>query len=102
MFKMQKFQNLDLRAYGKGTYAGDFDDLNEELSDFVMYMPSECNWEKMPNMLRAIIEQQRRFKVVGNVHFDFMISSLIVNNSWFQKVAPQCGSPKQFIRGLEQ
>lgn len=102
--KMNKYPNLDLHAYGLGSYADNFYTLNSMLENFIVDMPSECNWRKIPNMLRAIIAQRKQFDTAGNVNvvtIDWILSK-DDQDRMMQKIAPHCGSPKQFIQELEK
>lgn len=102
--KMQKFPNLDLRAHGRGSYIDNFRILNSELETFVVEMPAECNWKKIPHMLRAIIAQRKDFDSADNHNVNSIDLMLTENDQdeLMQKVAPQCGSPKAFVQRLEQ
>lgn len=80
-------------------YAQDFGSLNLSFLRFVVDYPDGCYWKEVPNMLRAVIAQEKIFHAAGN-HLGSIASILIANNDHFQKIAPQCGSPKAFIEGL--
>lgn len=97
--KLRRFKNKDLRASGLGSYAANFSALSIELSDFIADMPDQCNWKKIPIMLRAIAIQTNEFHESGN-NLLGLDGQLIINDLYFQKTAPQCGSPKKFILGL--
>ena len=101
--KLHEFPNLDLHAYGLGSYAADFGGFNSELAMFVVNRPGECNWRKIPSMLREIITQRKAFTAVGNYNFAGSIDLTLMDdaqNKLMQKIAPQCGSPRKFVEGL--
>lgn len=103
--KMQKFPNLDLRAHGRGSYADNFDVLNSELDMFVVDMPAECNWKKIPYMLKLIIAQTKAFIAAGNTEFNGSISLTLSRpdqDKFMRRLAPHCGSPKAFVGRLAQ
>lgn len=98
--EMQKFQNPDLHVQTPGGYIDNFDELNLGLRNSIVNMPAACNWRKIPVMLRYIeIEGQRISKAVG-YPYDSIVWDLVDNDRWYQKVAPQCGSPKVFLDNL--
>jgi hypothetical protein len=72
--------------------------LEVSMSLFIENMPTQCNWKKAPNMLRALVLQDRALKKSGG--YFGLIDMLKVNDHWYQQQAPQCGSPKAFIEGL--
>ncbi len=98
--KLSKFSNLDLSDSGLGSYENNFSLLNGNLGMFVIYMPAQCNWKKIPNMLRAIAFQENEFTHTLGYPIGSVMSRLNSNDKYFQKIAPKCGSPKQFIKGL--
>ena len=103
--KLRKFPNLDLRAYGLGSYASDFGSFNSEIALFIVNRPGECNWKKIPNMLQEIIIQRKAFIAVSNYNFNGSIDmdlTDVAQDKLMQKVAPQCGSPKEFVERLEK
>lgn len=103
-FELHKPNNSDLHIFAPGSYADNFDSLNRELGMFIVNMPRECNWKKIPNMLRAIIAQTDEFEAAGNHDFE-SISTVLMQNSQdelMRKLAPQCGSPTSFIEGLHK
>lgn len=102
--KLKKFKNLDLGTYGLNSYADNFGDFNSEISTFIVNMPGQCNWKKIPHMLHAIIVQRKSFDSANNHHFDSIDLMLTRNDQdkFMQKFAPQCGSPRIFVDGLEQ
>ena len=77
--KLKKFQNLDLRATGIGSYAVNFDELNYEIANFIVNIPSQCNWKKIPNSLRVIIDQRKAFDSVNN-HNAYSIDLMLTGN----------------------
>ncbi|MGI0081120.1 MAG: hypothetical protein ACRECH_16035, partial [Nitrososphaerales archaeon] len=102
--KLYKYPNLNLHAYGLGSYAANFDSFNSEISMFVVNMPKQCNWMKIPNMLRAIILQRKSFHSENNDHF-YSIDMMLTRDKqdiFMKKLAPRCGSPKIYVEGLEQ
>ncbi|MHB8425076.1 MAG: hypothetical protein ACYDB9_07985 [Gammaproteobacteria bacterium] len=100
VIKLNKYQHLDLSVSGLGSYENNFSLLNGDLSMFTTYMPSQCNWKKIPKMLRAIAIQANHFAHARGYQIGSIVSQLISNNQQFQNIAPQCGSPKQFVKGL--
>jgi hypothetical protein len=77
----------------------DLDSLETSMTDFIERMPAQCNWKKMPNMLRALVLQRQAIKKIGYGLLG-MTDMLIANDKWYQQQAPQCGSPKVFIEEL--
>ena len=99
--KMTKDPDPDVRKVGADSYASRLDQFDIPLELFIVDMPSECNWKKIPNMLRMLNVQQQLFVAAGNPQ-DSIVSELIRDDQSMQKDAPQCGSPKAFIEGLEK
>lgn len=100
---LTRFVNPDLRlGYVEGSYESDFEELNFWLGQFVVHMPRECNWRKIPNTLLAIEAETRKFSKALGYPLGTITTSLVDNDKWFQRVAPRCGSPKQFIENLEK
>lgn len=97
--KLQAFANPDLRDQSPNGVFRDFNLLEDDLGDFVVNMPSQCNWKKIPNMLRAIALQEKAFNDAG-IKYVGMIGLMIINDQSYQKLAPSCGSPKAFIEEL--
>jgi hypothetical protein len=99
--KLKKFPNPDLTEVGAKSYGAAFGLLNGALESFVVDFPRECNWKKIPNMLRALISERKRFIAAGG-HVGSIAQEMVYADQSMQKDAPQCGSPKIFIEGLEQ
>lgn len=101
--KLKKYPDLDLSHVGIPSYEADFGSLNGYLADFIVYFPAECNWKKIPNTLRALMAQEKLFRAAGNP-VGSIVSSLTQddNDRGMQRIAPQCGSPKAFIEGLQK
>lgn len=100
--KLKKFQRIDYRDVGPLTYYSNFSGINIDLGMFVVNMPRQCNWRKIPNMLRVLeIERQRFSKALG-YPIGGITAQLADQDKWFQKVAPKCGSPRIFIEGLSK
>lgn len=97
--QMVKYPNPDLHKVDGDSYSTWFGEFNGNLEDFVVNMPSECNWKKMPNMLRALSAQQNLFNAAGTP-LGSVASELVRDDQSMQKDAPQCGSPKAFVEGL--
>lgn len=97
---LKKFPDMDLKKRGVGSYNFNFGLLNTALGNFTTNMPSACNWKKMPNMLKAIDKQAKDFDQALGFKIDTIDAELESSDSWFQKVAPLCGSPKEFIEAL--
>lgn len=98
---LKRNTDMDLTKNGIPSYAADFGGLNSELRIFTINFPKECNWKKIPNMLRSIAAQQEQFKASGN-NIGTITTEMISADAFLQQTAPQCGSPKAFIEGLEQ
>jgi hypothetical protein len=98
--KLTKFQDMDLKAANAKSYSANFGYLNGHLGIFITNMPDSCNWKKIPNMLRALELERLRISQAKKYQFGGVTATLIYQDAWFQKVAPQCGSPKEFIEGL--
>jgi hypothetical protein len=75
------------------------DSLEVSIAPFIQDMPTQCNWKKAPNMLRALALQRQVFIQAGHPLLG-MVDMIMLNDEWYQKKAPQCGSPKAFIEGL--
>lgn len=73
--------------------------LETSMALFIEDMPTQCNWKKAPNMLRALALQHQAYYQIGYRYFG-LVDMLELNDQWYQKLAPQCGSPKAFIEGL--
>lgn len=98
--KLKKVSEAELADKSSAGYYADFDRLNDDIDRFVVYMPDECNWQKIPNMLRELeLERHKVGKVLGH-EISSVTTELVLQDQWFQKTAPQCGSPKSFIEGL--
>lgn len=97
---LAKNRDMDLRKE-TSSYALDFGGLNTLWLSFVVNYPGGCYWKQIPNMLRAVMAQENVFHEAGN-NLGSIASTLIANDDHFQKIAPQCGSPKAFIEGLEK
>lgn len=102
--KLKRFPDPDLRKTGIKSYAANFGELNvDELANFIVNFPGECNWRKIPNTLRALMAQAKLFQAVGNPVGSIADEMIIKDNDEaMQKEAPKCGSPKAFIEGLEK
>lgn len=99
--KLAKYPDLNLGEVGIKSYAAAFGGLNDELEYFIVDLPTECNWRKIPNMLRALMAQVKLFRAAGN-RLGSIADELSTNDAFLQHVAPKCGSPKAFIEGLEK
>lgn len=97
--KLKEYPDLDLAKHGLDSYSADFDGLNGELESFIVDMPAQCNWKRIPNMLRAIMAQQRQFNAAGN-NLGSIASTLVDTDKSLLKNAPDCGSPRQYVEGL--
>lgn len=98
--KMHKFRNPDLHVQTQGSYIDNFSMLNIDLQFSILKMPAQCNWKKIPVMLRYIeLDGQRISNAIG-YPYNSVVWYLINNDKWYQQVAPQCGSPKTFLEGL--
>ncbi|MCM2315811.1 MAG: hypothetical protein NDJ92_11760 [Thermoanaerobaculia bacterium] len=79
----------------------------ERLSDSLMSrartlgMPgarSDCEWKRFPLMIKALMEEESRFKVEG-IAMGLIPSKLKVAEEHYVKVG--CGSPTAFLEGLK-
>ncbi len=94
--KLHKAAELDLQRTDVHSYAEQFGSLNDVIGRYAF---ADCNWKKIPDMLRAIYIQDREFGT--SQQFDKTVTaSLIRDDAAMQKAAPECGSPKAFIEGL--
>lgn len=98
--KMKAFEHPDLFSIAKGSYLDGFNQLNQDLMWFVVNMPSECNWKKIPNMLRTIATEELRLSELPSRRITTVSDTLRLQDEYFQKKAPGCGSPKAFIENL--
>ena len=99
--KMHKDPDTNLKDIGADSYEARFDEFNISLEIFIVDMPGQCNWKKIPNMLRALSEQQKLFNAAGTPNGS-IASELITVDQSMQIDAPQCGSPKAFVGDLEK
>jgi hypothetical protein len=86
----------DTAIQGSQMSAEEFTSLNAVIGRYAL---SDCNWKKLPDMLRAIYIQEQAFRSAYH-QFDTVTARLIRDDAAWQKGAPQCGSPKAFIEGL--
>ena len=94
--KLHRAADMDLKRKDVHSYAWDFSSLNDVIGRYVF---ADCNWKKIPDMLRAIYIQDQGFGTYQE--FDNTITArLIRDDAAWQKAAPECGSPKAFIEGL--
>lgn len=96
---LKKFAEINYFDISPGSYYSDLNSLNTDIETFVVHMPYQCNWKKIPNMLRALEIERRKFRFRGS-GVDGVTNQLAGLDQWFQKLAPACGSPKAFIEGL--
>lgn len=99
--KLKKFPDLDLEKVGIKSYGANFGSLNGYLENFIVDFPTECNWRKIPNTLRALMAQARLFQQAGN-RIGSIADEMSSADEAMQRDAPKCGSPKMFIGGLEK
>ena len=97
--KLKKFPEMDLSKVGIKSYGANFGLLNGQLGDFIVNFPVECNWQKIPNTLRALMAQAKLFQAAGNP-IGSIADEMSGADAAMQKDAPKCGSPKAFIEGL--
>lgn len=95
---LQKIHDID-PAKGEADEWKSIHSLEVSMTLFIEDMPVQCNWKKAPNMLRALALQRQAYYQTGHRYFG-LIDTLELNDQWYQKLAPQCGSPKAFIEGL--
>lgn len=98
--KLKEFQTIDYRDIGPLTYYSNFSGINIDLSIFITNMPSQCNWLKIPNMLRVLETERQRFSKALGYPVGGITAQLVDQDQWFRKVAPKCGSTSAFIEGL--
>jgi hypothetical protein len=96
---LRKYPDMDLTRIQYPSYRSEFSSMNQTLEDFIVNFPGECNWKKIPNMLRAIYLQEQQFEEAGH-GLNTIPAMLTVDDRSMMKDAPQCGSPKAFIEGL--
>ena len=101
IIKLAKNTDTDLRE-PTSHYVIEFEDMNSSRLGFVVNYPGECYWKKIPNMLRAVVTQDQMIHEAGNNEQGSIAAALIRNDKYYQSIAPQCGSPKAFIEGLEK
>lgn len=94
--KLHRAADLDLKRTDVHSYAWDFRSLNDVIGRYTL---ADCNWKKIPDMLRAIYLQEQQFGVAYQ-QFDTVTAKLIRDDTALQREEPQCGSPKAFIEGL--
>ncbi len=98
--KLSIFTDINYHDIGPGTYWTNFSAINTDLGLFITYMPTQCNWKMIPNMLRALELERRTFSKAVGYPIDGITGELVYQDQWFLKIATQCGSPKAFIEGL--
>jgi hypothetical protein len=98
--KLSKINNINYHDIGPHTYYAQFSSLDINLGLFVTYMPIQCNWKKMPYMLRALELERRKFSEAAGYPVGGITAELMLHDKWFHEIAPQCGSPKAFIEEL--
>lgn len=95
----QKLGQSDPKPYD--AYAGSLTRLNMMLSWIIDANPKQCNWKRMPNMLRATYAQSEAFVDEG-----VLVGSEAIELYQFdkdeqmQKLTPSCGSPHEYMRGI--
>lgn len=85
-------------------YAKHFEDLNHIL-EFSTREPDACEWKKIPRTILAMRQQRKYFEGKGvNPHtLSSLDQELIMNDEYYTKKGGNgCGSPKEFIRSLQQ
>ena len=85
-------------------YAEHVRDLNNNL-EFSTDEPEKCHWKKIPRTILAMRQQRKYFEEQGvNPHTLSLIDQeLIMNDEYYtNKGGSRCGSPKDFIRSLQQ
>lgn len=95
--KLKKFQQIDYSSNAVDSYSRDYDVLNTELA---MYILLDCNWKKIPNMLRMLESERRKFSEAAGYPTGGVTGRLVYEDSGLMKAEPQCGSPKVFLEGL--
>ena len=86
-----------------GKYAERFKDFNRELDSIISQEPEDCYWKKLPHTISAMMQERRILEQKG-ARYPFSIDQrLSISDEYFRKKGgSECGSPKDFIKGLQQ
>lgn len=103
-FELHKPNNPSLKDSSLGSYANNFNELNSEIAMFLVDLPIDCNWKKVPNLLREIIFQRKLFNSAGNQNIDSIDLMMLntKNSEFMHKHAPSCGYPRQYVEELQK
>jgi hypothetical protein len=84
-------------------YTQNFNSLNRELDAIVSKRPENCEWKKLPRTIMSVKKQRQALEEKG-ARYPFSIDQrLITSDEYFRtKGGKECGSPKDFIGGLER
>lgn len=86
-------------------YEDHFEALNKELEHVATDDPKDCNWKKLPRTIVAISRERKLLEEKGiNPHTLFSLDKeLIANDEYYTKKGKaSCGSPKVFLRSIQQ
>lgn len=97
--KLKKFPDVSYSDMSPTAYIWNVSQFNIALS-FITDFPTQCNWRRVPNTLRTLELEGEKFRKALGYPVGVITGQLITNDKWFEKVAPQCGSPKVFLEGL--
>jgi hypothetical protein len=83
------------------TYQGSLTRLNTMLESLIDLTPKQCNWKKMPNMLRALVAQREVFIDQG-IPVSTVADGLGQpdKDAAMRRVAPDCGSMHEYMQNL--
>lgn len=99
-------KTIELKPF-KGTmeeYASHFQELNYDLRRVITGRPEECNWRKLPRVVRAVAKEKKRLTALGvNPHTLLTLDGdLLTNNEIYTaKGGPECSPPRQILEGLQ-
>jgi hypothetical protein len=98
-------ERIELKPF-RGTteeYAESFKDFNRELDSIISRRPEDCEWKKIPRTIIAMMHERKALEDKG-IRYAFSIDQqLLISDEYFSKKGgSECGSPKNFIKGLER
>jgi len=84
-------------------YVEYFKDFNRELDLIISRKPEDCEWKKIPRTITAMLRERKVLEDSG-IRYAFSIDQqLLISDEYFTKKGGiECGSPKEFIKGLER
>lgn len=98
-FDRATIQLKALKNIDSDRYSGEIDLFDEVLEGILIGNPTSCDWKKVPNFLRDVIVQEKQFH---ETRYNTILAKLVDADAALQLKAPECGSPKAFIAGLEK